>query len=149
VFTGATKPFVIACERALEDPGRIVDGGRSARSRATRSRMLPRRTRSRELHARTSLAVTGGSLTAVPLSTEAHESGRAGRGLDGAGGEIIAWDDRRPRRRHIRHLRQRVNASGVPLWARDGVALYTASGIQASPAHSVPMVRGRDRHVER
>ena len=50
---------------------------------------------------------------------------------DGAGGAIVAWEDRRGSSADI--FARRVNAAGAPLWTVDGVALCTALGAQDSP----------------
>ena len=50
---------------------------------------------------------------------------------DGAGGAIITWGDPRSGNYHI--YAQRVNASGIPLWTADGVALCTAANYQLNP----------------
>jgi FlgD Ig-like domain len=52
---------------------------------------------------------------------------------DGAGGAIMAWQDRRS---GIGYdiFAQRVNAFGMPLWATNGVVICNASGDQVSPA---------------
>jgi predicted lipoprotein with Yx(FWY)xxD motif len=47
---------------------------------------------------------------------------------DDAGGAIIAWSDRRGT--DYRVYAQRVNSSGTPQWATDGVPLCTAAGRQ-------------------
>ena len=50
---------------------------------------------------------------------------------DGAGGAIIAWIDSRNDAGDI--YAQRVNASGTPMWAANGVPLCAAAGMQGSP----------------
>ena len=50
---------------------------------------------------------------------------------DGAGGAIVTWFDARSGPNHI--YAQRVNASGIPQWATDGVALCTAANGQFYP----------------
>ena len=51
---------------------------------------------------------------------------------DGAGGAVVAWVDHRSGGyTHI--YAQRVDASGTPLWAEDGVAVCTAAGDQQYP----------------
>ena len=50
---------------------------------------------------------------------------------DGAGGAIIAWQDDRGGSLDI--YARRVNASGVPLWTLDGVAISTAVSNQVTP----------------
>jgi hypothetical protein len=50
---------------------------------------------------------------------------------DGAGGAIIAWQDRRGGTYDI--YAQRVNATGVVQWAAYGVAICTAAGSQGDP----------------
>lgn len=52
---------------------------------------------------------------------------------DGAGGAIFAWADFRNGASNIDIFVQRVDASGVPLWAVDGVAVCTAVGNQMVP----------------
>ncbi len=51
---------------------------------------------------------------------------------DGSGGAIIAWHDRRSGTNYDIYA-QRVNASGVPQWAADGVTLCTAGNDQTNP----------------
>lgn len=50
---------------------------------------------------------------------------------DGAGGAIIAWFDQRGANDDI--YAQRVNASGTVLWALNGVAVCSATGVQSYP----------------
>jgi len=50
---------------------------------------------------------------------------------DGAGGAIVTWHDYRNGSADI--YAQRVNATGVPQWVYDGVALCTAANHQFSP----------------
>lgn len=50
---------------------------------------------------------------------------------DGAGGAIITWQDSRSGTNDI--YAQRIDASGVPKWTSDGVAICTAAGTQFSP----------------
>ena len=50
---------------------------------------------------------------------------------DGAGGAIIAWSDYRSGEWDV--YAQRIDASGVPLWAANGVAICTAAGLQEIP----------------
>lgn len=52
---------------------------------------------------------------------------------DGAGGAVAAWSDHRDGV-HFHVFAQRVNATGIPQWAADGVALCTLSTDQQSPA---------------
>lgn len=52
---------------------------------------------------------------------------------DGAGGAIAAWEDFRVVTAADLYA-QRVNATGVPQWTANGVALCTAAGDQAFPA---------------
>ncbi len=51
---------------------------------------------------------------------------------DGVGGAIVTWQDDRSGVSDI--YAQRVNASGVPQWAADGVTICTATSYQTSPA---------------
>jgi hypothetical protein len=66
-----------------------------------------------------------------PISTAAGNQALPQITSDGAGGAIIAWTDNRSGNYDI--YAQRVNASGVVLWAANGVALCTAPGDQVSP----------------
>ncbi|MEQ1833859.1 MAG: T9SS type A sorting domain-containing protein [Candidatus Eisenbacteria bacterium] len=50
---------------------------------------------------------------------------------DGAGGAIIVWEDSRNGASDI--FAQRINASGVPQWAPNGVVVCSAGGIQQFP----------------
>jgi hypothetical protein len=49
---------------------------------------------------------------------------------DGSGGAIIAWSDDRGTSRDI--YAQRVDATGAPLWAVDGIPICTAANIQTN-----------------
>jgi hypothetical protein len=51
---------------------------------------------------------------------------------DGAGGAILAWEDRRGADSDI--YGQRVNVSGSPVWAANGAAICNAPSDQVSPA---------------
>ncbi len=59
---------------------------------------------------------------------------RSGVGLvsDGAGGAILAWMDRRASSDDI--FAQRLDATGAPQWAADGIALCNDPAEQSSPA---------------
>jgi hypothetical protein len=50
---------------------------------------------------------------------------------DGSGGIVIAWSDARTGVTDI--YAQRLNPTGVPQWAANGVAICAAAGIQSSP----------------
>jgi hypothetical protein len=50
---------------------------------------------------------------------------------DGAGGAIVAWHDYRSGSNYDIYA-QRVDASGTPLWATDGIALCAAAGDQVA-----------------
>lgn len=78
------------------------------------------------LSAHAQWALDGTALTMVPLSQTA-----AVVVSDGAGGAIIAWQDGRNGINDI--YAQRVNGSGTPLWAANGVAVCTAAGDQWTP----------------
>jgi hypothetical protein len=52
---------------------------------------------------------------------------------DGAGGAIVVWEDHRPAGSIADIYAQRVNASGVPQWAANGVAVCAFAGSQYSP----------------
>jgi hypothetical protein len=53
---------------------------------------------------------------------------------DGAGGAILAWEDARSGSNQTRDIyAQRINASGTPLWAGDGVPVCTAASAQYTP----------------
>jgi hypothetical protein len=51
---------------------------------------------------------------------------------DGVGGAVIVWVDHRGADGDI--YAQRLNGSGAPLWAVDGVAVCTAAGFQLDPS---------------
>ena len=71
----------------------------------------------------------------VALCTAAGNQGTPVITSDGAGGAIVAWDDRRsddPVNYDI--YAQYVNASGAVQWTADGVGLCTATGDQELPA---------------
>jgi hypothetical protein len=53
---------------------------------------------------------------------------------DGAGGAIVAWEDRAGAGYDYNIYAQRISAAGVPLWTANGVALCTAAGVQSLPA---------------
>lgn len=69
----------------------------------------------------------GTSLTAVPQNQVSPAIVS-----DGTGGAIIAWQDGRNGNNDV--YAQRVNGSGTPLWALNGVAVCTAAGEQWTPA---------------
>jgi hypothetical protein len=52
---------------------------------------------------------------------------------DGAGGAIMSWNDGRPGATSPDVYAQRVNASGTPQWAADGIAMCLAPNDQGNP----------------
>ncbi len=68
----------------------------------------------------------------VALCTAANQQFAPTLVSDGAGGAIVTWSDVRSGSSFDIYA-QRVNASGVPLWATNGVALCTAVDNQQSP----------------
>ncbi len=68
----------------------------------------------------------------VPVSVSANNQVEPVAIQDGAGGIIIAWQDFRNGAEGDIYS-QRLNASGVPLWQENGIAISTAQGEQASP----------------
>jgi hypothetical protein len=64
----------------------------------------------------------------IPLCTADYAQVSPSIVSDGAGGAIVAWDDRRSANTDI--YAQRVDASGTALWTYDGVALCKATGHQ-------------------
>ncbi|HET6348570.1 MAG TPA: T9SS type A sorting domain-containing protein [Candidatus Krumholzibacteria bacterium] len=65
----------------------------------------------------------------VPVCTASDEQYYPLAVSDEAGGVLVAWHDQRLGNYDI--FAQRVDASGSPLWAPDGVALCTAPGTQS------------------
>jgi hypothetical protein len=68
----------------------------------------------------------------VALCTAANEQYAPTIVSDGSGGAIITWYDLRSGTNYDIYA-QRVNASGVPQWTADGVALCTAANEQSLP----------------
>jgi len=68
----------------------------------------------------------------VALATGAGEQLSPGIVSDASGGAIVTWTDTRSGTDHDIYA-QRVNASGVPQWAADGVALCTTANEQYDP----------------
>jgi hypothetical protein len=52
---------------------------------------------------------------------------------DGNGGAIITWEDQRQSALNTDIYAQRINASGVPQWTANGVAIGAATDIQGGP----------------
>jgi hypothetical protein len=69
--------------------------------------------------------------TNVPLCVADLAQGTPAAAPDGTGGAIVAWDDQRGGPRDI--YVQRVDGTGLPRWAGNGVALCTATGDQWVP----------------
>ncbi len=67
----------------------------------------------------------------VPLSRAAGEQSNPRVVPDGAGGAIVTWMDKRSGNFDI--YAQRVSASGLPLWAADGVPVATGPAAQRLP----------------
>jgi hypothetical protein len=72
------------------------------------------------------------TLNGVAVSTAASDQQSPTVISDGAGGAIIAWNDLRGTISYDIYA-QRVNASGVPQWTTDGVAVCTAALSQNLP----------------
>jgi hypothetical protein len=83
----------------------------------------------------------------VALCTVAREQSGPAIVTDGAGGAIVAWQDTRGGNYDI--YVQRVNASGVPQWTADGVALCTAINSQLSAALVSDAALGSSRSQRR
>jgi FlgD Ig-like domain len=66
----------------------------------------------------------------IALCTAANEQANPTIASDDAGGAIVTWRDFRSGPLGYDIYAQRVNASGVPLWTVDGVALCTAANSQ-------------------
>jgi predicted lipoprotein with Yx(FWY)xxD motif len=64
----------------------------------------------------------------VALCTFGNDQMRLAITTDGSGGAIVTWDDRRGGPFDV--YAQRVNASGVPQWTADGVAVSVAASNQ-------------------
>ncbi len=71
------------------------------------------------------------AINGVPICTAANDQYSPQLTSDGAGGAIITWADLRSGNADI--YAQRVNASGVVLWAIDGVPIPTAVSYQETP----------------
>ncbi len=69
----------------------------------------------------------------VALCSTVGDQAHPAIAVDGAGGAIVAWDDRRGGPNSDLYI-QRVNASGTPQWAPNGVAMCTAMNDQEYPA---------------
>jgi len=79
---------------------------------------------------------TGAELWAadgVAVSTAAGSQSVPAAVSDGAGGVIVAWGDSRNAPDPSDIYAQRLNASGVPQWTANGVALCTATDFQLQP----------------
>jgi hypothetical protein len=76
----------------------------------------------------------------VALCTATGNQTRPAIVSDGLGGAVVAWTDYRNGNGDI--YAQRVNSSGTPQWAADGVALCTAAGDQDRPAIAGDAVAG-------
>jgi hypothetical protein len=68
----------------------------------------------------------------VPVCTAPGPQDQPAVHEDGAGGTLVAWQDRRGATLDI--AAQRLDAAGSPLWVADGVLLCTATGSQSFPA---------------
>jgi hypothetical protein len=68
------------------------------------------------------------AVNGVALCTAAGHQRNSVGATDGAGGAIIAWEDERGASKDI--FAQRVNASGVPQWALNGVVVVDETGEQ-------------------
>ncbi|NQT23854.1 T9SS type A sorting domain-containing protein [candidate division KSB1 bacterium] len=69
----------------------------------------------------------------VPICTGEEEKLNPVIVYDGAGGAIIAWEDRRGWDDALDIYAQRIDAAGTVLWTADGVAISTASDDQRKP----------------
>jgi len=76
--------------------------------------------------------VPQGTPGGVALATGAGQQLSPGIVSDNSGGAIVTWTDTRSGTDHDIYA-QRVNASGVPQWAADGVALCTTANEQYNP----------------
>jgi hypothetical protein len=79
-----------------------------------------------------STGVVQWTVDGVAISTAASIQASPKLISDGSGGAIITWYDDRGGNYDI--YAQRVNNTGVPQWAADGVAISTAADIQYKPA---------------
>ncbi len=68
----------------------------------------------------------------TPISIATNSQNVPAMISDGSGGAIIVWTDLRNGNWDI--FAQRVNSSGMALWAADGVAISTAAGTQQFPS---------------
>ncbi len=67
----------------------------------------------------------------VPVCSTALPTGRPALAIDYNNGVIVAWTDTRNGNNDI--YAQRVNSSGAPAWATDGVAVCVCAGSQVQP----------------
>ncbi len=67
----------------------------------------------------------------VPVCTADMHQQTTAIASDGAGGAIVAWQDRRSGTYDI--YAQRLNASGTPQWTSDGIVICDSGQIQISP----------------
>jgi len=73
----------------------------------------------------------GGNANGVALGLT--QEGQPAIASDGAGGAIVTWSDLRNEPTYGDIYARRVNSSGVPQWAADGVPVCLASSLQQSP----------------
>jgi len=73
------------------------------------------------------------SYNGIPICTESNLAHQYNTKIisDGAGGAIICWQDNRSFSSGLNIYTQKVNATGSVQWTWDGVAVCTATGLQA------------------
>ncbi len=71
------------------------------------------------------------TLNGVAVCAASGAQDRTSTASDGAGGAIVAWQDRRGGEYDL--YAQRVDASGAAQWTTDGIVVTTASGEQRAP----------------
>ncbi|MDH4336910.1 MAG: T9SS type A sorting domain-containing protein [Candidatus Krumholzibacteria bacterium] len=69
----------------------------------------------------------------TPVCLAAEDQSNAVAIPDGAGGAIISWQDTRLGFSNINIYAQRVDATGTPLWASDGIVVCDAANNQSNP----------------
>jgi hypothetical protein len=78
------------------------------------------------------ITADGGASHGVPVTTMIADAFEPQIVPDGAGGAIIVWHDTRNDSGDI--YGQRIDSSGAPVWATDGIALTSTTGLQQAPA---------------
>ncbi|UCF62679.1 MAG: T9SS type A sorting domain-containing protein [bacterium] len=69
----------------------------------------------------------------IPVCTSGNIQDWSSIISDGSGGAIICWEDQRQGALETDIYAQRLDASGIPQWEANGVAIVTASNMQSAP----------------